>query len=405
MRLAVVSPFVDRQHGTERAIAEVIERFNSDENSEIFLYSQFIKDLRINEETPNKGRIIWRRIPKIPGPHLLQFVCWMVLNALWRWWDGFLAGRRFDLVFSPGINCLRPDATVVHALFHRVWAVSQAELQKKSAPRIPWFRRLHRTLYYGLLMFLEKKVYSNPRVAIAGVSQRTARLIEEQFGRKDAQIVFNGVDPAQFSTSLRKAMRETSRREWEFRKEDFVILLIGNDWHTKGLSVLLEAVAVHKNLPFRILVAGSDAPQYFEDLATQLGVRDRFFSSGLRSDVLSFYAAADVYASPSLEDAFALPPLEAMACGLPVITSVENGGSQIVTDSVDGFVLSNPHDSAFLAQLLLRLYSDSDLYRTMSNTAAQTAINYTWDKTAERTWRFLLSTIKKENMKSSVTRT
>src|SRR6266436_5185243 len=128
-----------------------------------------------------------------------------------------------------------------------------------------------------------------------------------------------------------------------------------------------------------------------------------FFSSRRRhtrcsrdwsSDVCSsdlFYAAADVYAGPSLEDSFALPPLEAMACGLPVITSVNNGGSQIITEGVDGFVLSDPRDSIALSMLLRRLYLDRDLCALVGENSARTAQGYTWERNARETWGVLVT--------------
>ena len=61
-----------------------------------------------------------------------------------------------------------------------------------------------------------------------------------------------------------------------------------------------------------------------------------------RQDVEFYYAAADAYVGPSLEDTFALPPQEAMACGMPVIVSAENGTSEIITDGKDGLILGIP---------------------------------------------------------------
>jgi len=104
---------------------------------------------------------------------------------------------------------------------------------------------------------------------------------------------------------------------------------------------------------------------------------------------MRFYAAADLYSGPSLHDSFALPPIEAMACGLPVITSVTNGGSQIITEGLDGFVLSDPQDSVALSQLITRLYEQPELRRTVGENAARTAQSYSWERNASGTWEFL----------------
>jgi glycosyltransferase involved in cell wall biosynthesis len=95
-----------------------------------------------------------------------------------------------------------------------------------------------------------------------------------------------------------------------------------------------------------------------------------------------YYASADVYVSPTLEDAFALPPAEAMACGLPIITSDNNGGAEIVTSGEDGFVLDDPSDFLALAQILRRLMLDPELRRRIGENAVQAARKLTWDGAA-----------------------
>jgi len=97
-----------------------------------------------------------------------------------------------------------------------------------------------------------------------------------------------------------------------------------------------------------------------------------------------------------VEDSFALPPLEAMACGLPVITSVNNGGSQIITEGVDGFVLSDPRDTIALSMLLRRLYQDRDLCALIGENSARTAQGYTWERNARETWGVLMAAMAKK---------
>src|SRR5215467_11977036 len=87
LRLAVVSPFVDRRHGTERAVAELLERLARDYHCEIHLYSQRVEDLAFNKSfspSSQEGGIVWHKVPAIPGPHLLQFLAWILLNMVSR---------------------------------------------------------------------------------------------------------------------------------------------------------------------------------------------------------------------------------------------------------------------------------------------------------------------------------
>lgn len=104
---------------------------------------------------------------------------------------------------------------------------------------------------------------------------------------------------------------------------------------------------------------------------------------------MRFYAAADTYVAPSLEDPYGLPILEAMACGLPVIASSRAGASEIILDGYNGFVLRDPEDALELAALLRKIYSDLSLRTKIANEAARTAANHTWDVNAAATWEFL----------------
>lgn len=393
MRLAVVSPFVDRQHGTERALAEVLGHLRAEPGWEIFLYAQNVEDLPLAEEGQEAasgcGNICWRRIPRLPGPHLVQFCGWLALNGLWRWWDSRVRGLRFDLTFSPGINCLHPDATIVHVNFHRLAELSRTEGRNESELSPGHLRRMHRRMYYWLLVALEKRIYADRKVALAAVSRRTAAFLETQFGRNDVSVIPDGVDLRQYSLAVRLSRRAASRADWKFSEDDFILLLIGNDWWVKGLPVLLKAAALCRDLPLRILVAGAGDVAPFEQFAARIGVGDQLHLAGPRADVRSLYAAADAYVSPTREDSFALPVLEAMACGLPVVTSAFAGVSELIEDGQDGFVLRDPADSRALAELLRQLHRDGELRRRIGENAARAAQDFTWEKHAEGTRDFL----------------
>jgi glycosyltransferase involved in cell wall biosynthesis len=387
LRLAVISPFVDRRHGTERAVAELLERLARDHGCEIHLFAQRVEDLPLasSRSQPLVGTILWHKVPSIPGPHLLQFLAWLFFNGLLRRWHSKSRGASFDLLLSPGINCLHPDVVIVHALFHRLHELS-LEQHGYVAPRPSLFRRLHRNLYYGLLIFMERKIYSDPKVSLAAVSQRTAGLLQEYFERSDVRVIPNAVDTLHFSIPARLAKRIEARAHWGFREEDFVLLLIGNDWATKGLPTLLEALAALKDLPTRLLVVGTDEKEPFQALAAKLSVKERCIWEMPRPDVLDFYAAADIYASPSREDSFGLPVAEAMACGLPAITSVLAGVAEHVSERVDGFVLEDPRDSRKLATLIRELADNTALRFKVGEAAAQKAIEFTWDHAAALAW-------------------
>lgn len=393
MRIAVVSPFVDRRHGSERVLAEAIERLASKYGCEIHLYAQQVEDLALSSAGPSpsetEGAIFWHKVPRLPGPHLLNYLWWYFANQAVRWFHGRFRSLRCDLVFSPGINCQDADAILAHIVFQEFFRLVHAELRLRDTPLRSWPLMIHRKLYYRLIMALENRIYRNPRVSLAAVSQLTAKEMTSHFARRDVTVIPNAVDLSRFNAQERLRRRELCRKETKFSDRDFVLLLVGNDWKKKGLSTLLRAVAALPGLPLRVLVAGRDSRAPFLDQIRRLNLECRVLFAESSPDVMQFYAAADVYAGPSLHDSFALPPLEAMASGLPVITSSKNGGSQIITGGVDGFILDDPEDSVALAGLLRRLYEEPELCRTVGENAARTAQAYTWDRNAAETWEFL----------------
>lgn len=392
MRIAVVSPFLDRRHGTERCLVEQIERFVQKPNCEVHVYSQFIRDFEAApwRRQPAAGKIIWHRVPALPGPHLLNFTWWYFANQALRWYHRAFRRLAFDLIFSPGINCSDARAIVVHIVFREFFRLVHSDLRFRDSPISSWPVILHRLLYYRFVMALENRIYRAPRVHLAAVSRLTASELATHYGRNDVTVIPNAVDLGRFNPSERLRRRGVARKELQCSKDDFVLLLIGNDWRTKGLSSLLNAIGVNRKLPIQLLVVGSDDRALFLAQVRRLELEDRVRFHGPTADIMKFYAAADLYTGPSLHDSFGLPLLEAMACGLPVITSTKAGGSQIITEGQDGYVLADPEDSAALARLIHRLHEDSNLRTLVGENAARTAQSYTWERNAEETWKFLV---------------
>ena len=398
LRLAVVSPFLDRQHGTERALSEVLERLACSYPCEVHLFAQQVTGLEVSSpdgrDLSPLSRIIWHRVAALPGPHLLQFLVWFFRNRSARQKATRRSGLPFDLVLSPGINCSDADVIIVHALFS-----SLRELSRRSPAPAGILRNLHRKIYYRLLTQLETKIYRKPAVSLAAVSPRTKADLARYFQREDVQVIPNAVDVKLFSPEARLARRSEARHHYGFIDDHFVLLLLGNDWTVKGLPALLHGMALLPQLPLRLLVAGTDAVEPFRQLATNLAIPDRCRWESPSPDVMSFYAAADVYVSPSLEDSFAMPVAEAMACGLPAITSTLAGISAFVEDGVNGFVLADPKDSQALAARLQEIYANIALRQQVANAAACKARAWTWDNTAAQVWQLLSAARAKKSKK------
>jgi len=373
--LAVVSPFIDKRHGTERWIAEWTSRLSGE--FDVHLYSQRVEDLDLT-------RLTWHRIPKIRGPHLVNFLWWLAANHLWRWRDRRFRGITHDLVFTAGTNCLDADAISIHIVFAEFVRRVRSEMYLQRNSIFSWPRRIHRNLYYRLITLLERHLYTQPSAQLILIARKTAKDLDRFYGPHDVlPVLYMGIDHTTFNPQLRMARRDEARRELGIRDEQFVLLLVGNDWRKKGLCALLDVLPV-LGRQVLLLVVGDDEKFLYVRQIQRYDLVDRVRFLHSRPDVAFYYAAADAYVEPSVEDTFAQPPAEAMACGLAVITSVTNGTAEIITDGMDGLIIQDPTNSKELATQIRRLCEDPYFCRWLGENAARTSLRYTWDQNGEQ---------------------
>ena len=388
-RIAVISPFLDRQHGTERCVVEQLQGLAND--FEFHVYSGRIEGLDL-------GKIVWHRIPSIPGPHAAKYLWFFFANSAARWLDRNFRGVIYDLVYSPGINCFDAQLIAVHIVFAEFRQRVRDTLRFRRNPRSFWPRLLHRKIFYRLIISLERHIYKRRDLPLVAVSSKVRDDLRRFYGREqNLFVVYNGIDANKFNPTVRQSLRVKARDVLGYSPSDFVILLIGNDWNKKGLPCLLEAAGRLQQPRLKILVAGSDDRSPFRSLLEQLGLASSVQFVSPRPDTEFFYAAADAYTGPSMEDAFGIPPLEAMACALPVIVSRQSGVSELLTHGEDGYILENPQRPEELAALIARLYENAELGQRLGQKAAETALRYTWDRNVRELRSILLQTLAPKN--------
>ena len=371
-RLAIVSPFIDKRHGTERRVAEWVEQLSL--RYEIHIYSQDVRDIDLRF-------VQWHRVPKLPGPHILNYMWWIVANRTMRAWDRQMRGLRHDLVFSPGINCLDADAVSVHIVFAEYVRRAAEELSFERTPVRAWPRLLHRRLYYSLVTMLEKSVYGGQDTSLILIARRTAIALERFYGRREEfPVVYGGLDQQIFNPERRLLLRENARKELALTSERFALVIVSNDGRNKGLPVIFRALSTLRELPIDLLVITREDPSPYLAEVHHAGMDGHIHFLPPRDDIEFYYAAADAYVGPSLEDTFAQPPAECMACGLPVIVSANNGTCEIITDGKDGLILADPTDADTLAAMIRRLFEGREFAARLGRNANETARQYTWER-------------------------
>lgn len=152
-------------------------------------------------------------------------------------------------------------------------------------------------------------------------------------------VIENGVDLDDFHPRLAAQWRAAQRQALGIAADTPVFLYVGSGFARKGVAPLLAAVARMNCRQARLVIVGTDRKSAaFERQARRLGLAGRVHFVGAQQDVRPFYAMADAFVLPTRYDPMPNAALEAMACGLPIITSTTCGIAARVIDGENGFV-------------------------------------------------------------------
>lgn len=185
------------------------------------------------------------------------------------------------------------------------------------------------------------------------------------------RIIYNGVDTDHFRPAEDDTSRAETRRELQFTDQT-LFLIVAHNFRLKGLDTLLSALARLQTLQpagVGLIVAGNGNIRRYRQIADRRGIGHLVRFVGNLAEPIRVYQAADVYVQPTFYDPCSLVALEALACGLPVITTVHNGVSELIGHGREGYILDNPLDDVTLTQFM-RAYLDP-AFRRCSATAAR----------------------------------
>ncbi len=252
---------------------------------------------------------------------------------------------------------------------------------------------------------VEREVIREADRLIAQCPSERSELVDD-YGADPAKVV---VIPSGVNTeTFRPVDRDEARRRIGLDTDAPVIVYVGRMLPRKDIRNIVRAVALLKDrspAPLLLLVGGetvdpdpSMTPEIGElwRLAFELGIEDRVRFTGKRQakDLCAYYSAGDVVVTTPWYEPFGLTPLEAMACGRPVIGSAVGGITFTIADRVTGFLVP-PRDPAALAERLCQLLDDSAGRDRMGGAArARVERGFTWPEVAARTsdlYRELLS--------------
>ncbi len=241
-------------------------------------------------------------------------------------------------------------------------------------------------LYLGWMMprFLRR---ADAIIAVSECSRRDAvRLHGADPAR--IQVIYEGVDRRFRPPESRQAVDEARGR---LGLPERYLLTLGTIEPRKNLVTLLEAYAALRasgsaaDLP-PLVVAGKRGWLYERSLkrVSELGLDRLVMFPGYVSDedLPLVYAGAECFIFPSFYEGFGLPPLEALACGTPVICSNTSSIPEVVGDAA---ILVDPADAAALGRAIMAVLGDDELRRKLSAAGPRRASGFTWEETARRT--------------------
>ena len=221
---------------------------------------------------------------------------------------------------------------------HRAWLARRGKFEIPLKQFVRGASRKHRDL-----LQLEESLFEKQKAGrvITG-SQMVAKEITSfyRYSADKIDVVRNGIPLDRFRFD--PALRQKSRAELKLKQDQIALLFAGSGWERKGLLFAIEAMALCKNRKMRLLVAGRGETRRYKTTRLRFWREDPVQFLGELSDLAPVYAAADIFILPTIYDPFSNACLEALASGLPVITTRFNGFSEILEDNVHGSIVDNP---------------------------------------------------------------
>ncbi|TDT51706.1 UDP-glucose:(heptosyl)LPS alpha-1,3-glucosyltransferase [Enterobacter sp. AG5470] len=293
-------------------------------------------------------------------------------RALWQ-------QQQFDIVQSheriPGCDIYRAGDGV-----HRRWLLQRTRILPGWRAKMLMHDRYHR-----YVMDAEREMYQAPELkAVICNAEMIKREIIEDFSvdAEKIHVIYNSIDSTRFIPG-ENAQRAALRQRLDVPADAVVFCFVGSGFERKGLASAIQAIA---GTPAYLIVVGQDkAEKRYRELANTLGCLKQVRFLGMQKETLPFYQLSDALLLPTLYDPFPNVILEAMACGLPVITSDSCGGAEFIEQGDNGF-FCDALDISTLKEAVMTIQSREKNYNM-----GMAARNKVMDATPERLSSQLIS--------------
>ena len=275
----------------------------------------------------------------------------------------------YDMVFGHG-ELLEQDVLSPHLL---------EEMQYENQNQVPMQP-------LSLMAKYQRRLLTNGqfKVCIAN-SNLTQSYLHQHFGLSTdrVRVIYPGYDPDRFNPDRVKSYRNASRQHLGIRETDCVIgLITSGAFDKRGLDLLIEALAKvdYRRHHLKLLVVGKDSHiQRYLNAAQARGLGERIIYKTPEPDVERYFAAVDIFTYPSYSETFSMVVQEAMACGLPILTSTQIGACELFDqDQAPLPYLEHLHEDEIAHKLTLIL-DQADLRSRMIEASITAAKKNSWD--------------------------
>jgi UDP-glucose:(heptosyl)LPS alpha-1,3-glucosyltransferase len=224
--------------------------------------------------------------------------------------------------------------------------------------------------YHWLILWIERAILRGNRFkAIIAISNMVKRNIIQHYevAQDKIEVIYNGVDLDRFHPENRAKYRRDIRERYGMTEKDFVILFVGSGFERKGVKYLLQAVESIPE-PVTVMIVGKGKMK-----ESSIQCKQRIVFCGPQKDIEHYYAAADIFVFPTMYEPFGNVHLEALASGLPVITTKNSGAAEIIAEGEQGFVIEGPEDVTALAEKVTYFLHNRGRLDLMSQNARKLA--------------------------------
>ncbi len=322
-------------------------------------------------------------LPPIRGYHLKKLDFFFPLRVICNYLSATRLARR-----------LGPETDILHIynglaadrnLFITQLMCQKAVMEERAKESLPG-RLSQQTPKHLLLRLLERHVYGRRlyrKLVPASGFEKEQILRYYNLPPDDIVPVHGGVDYDHYNPPDREERRSALRSRLGFGKEDTIALFVGYDFRRKGLPLLLRAIPLIDRRVKLLAVGGTGGMRTCREITEELGIMERVtFTGPVYRESRDYFFAADLFIFPTLFDPFGTAALEAMAAGLPVITSRRVGSAELITPGSEGYLLENPEDSEEIAEFANRIVKDGN-GPAMGQAGKETARHCTWEEKAK----------------------